>query len=196
MKPVTIRLPDHMIEALDEPDGPSRSQLVRDAVTHYIEEGHIEELPERYQTLAKRERAISEGRMNRERGKFRHKVREFFASRWQEGSTPEEAEAMSESFRAEAELYGDEYERFIEAVAGYYADEWVVTGRGDFPTTDEFTMMARGGNEPPEEAVEHAREIKEGALLDYSRTVEEVAKRYPLPVARNAAGEVFDADEI
>jgi hypothetical protein len=183
-----------MIDAYDEADG-NRSELMRDALREHIEDGRLDELPERYELLAARESAVAEGRLERERGKFRHNVREFFASRWREGSTPDEAEDMAESYRAEAELYGDEYEQFVEAVVSFYVDEWKVTGRPDFPTTDEFTMMARGAD-VPDEAREYAERVAEAGALRYEQTVDEVRKRYPLPVARAAAKEVHDADEV
>jgi hypothetical protein len=147
MKPVSIRMPDHLVRAYDRADG-SRSKVMRAILADAVESGEVSGVPDDLRTLAAVESIIDDGQLDKRRGTFRKRCATFFEDKWSDGyTTPDDAESMAGSWRREATLYGAEYVAWVDAVTGWYGERWepVDDRRPEWPDAGTFHDLAEPG---------------------------------------------------
>lgn len=193
MTPVSLRLPDHLVRAYDTADG-NRSKVMRRTLSEAVENGEVDGVPEDLRTLAAVESIIDGGQLVKRRGTFRKRVAEFFRDKWESGYVPpDDADAMAESWRDEAALFGEGYLAWTEAVLSWYREEWdpVDDRREEWP--DAGTFYERADPEAvdlDDRLVSTLRDARE-AGLSRDEAVARVSKFHPDATVEVAASRAW-----
>lgn len=146
MERVTIRLPSATKAAYDSADG-TRSALMRRRLNEAVVDGELQGVDPDLATLAEAEAAVDEGRLTRRRATFKSRCRSFFAEKWQAGGvTARDADALAETWRKEATLYGKLEIAFVTAVVEWYRENYQPREKPDFPSADLFVERAEPGD--------------------------------------------------
>jgi hypothetical protein len=194
MDRITLRLPGEIVAAFDRAEG-NRSELMRARLTEAVADGEIE-TPEEYQILAERQQIVTDGDLARKRGRFRERAHDYFADRWATGAvTPYDMDDLAETWRQEGALYGEDYLAFIEAMVGFYGDNWHPSagGRPDWPEPGHFLQEIDAVDvDVTEQLIETMKQAKRNGR-DRKTAIRTVSKWHPDSVAEQAASEVWDA---
>ena len=168
MRKVSLRLPDDLVAAYDAADG-SRSAVMRRRLAEAVEGGELSGVDDDLKTLAGIEAAKDRGRLTRRRGTFRERCYAFFGEKWKSGAvTPDDADDMAESWRHEAALFGPEYVAFVEAIIGWFREQWTVeTHRPGFPEATVF--LARSDPDAIDVSERLIEVLQDGKDRGYSR---------------------------
>jgi len=196
MKPTSIRLPDHILRAYDSADG-SRSKVMRQVLSEAVADGSVAGVDEDLQTLAAIERVVDDGKLEKRRGTFRKRCAQFFEDKWRSGYVPPaDMDSMAESWRREAAIYGEEYAAWVEAVVGWYRDNWepVDDRRDNWPDAGTFWHRTDPDAIDVEtRLVETMREARETGL-SRSEAIDRVSKFHAETTVRVAASRAWNDD--
>jgi hypothetical protein len=195
MKPISLRLPDHVVRAYDAADG-NRSKVMRRALAGAVEDGEVQGVPEDLRTLAAVESIIDDGQLKKRRGTFRKRVAEFFEEKWSSGYVPPgDADGMAESWRREATLYGAEHVAWVEAILTWYRDRWDPADdrRPEWPDAGTFYDAADPGSVAIDDRlVDTLRDAREAGLTR-DEAVARVSKFHPDGTVETAAARAWSA---
>lgn len=194
MQKVSIRLPAPVIDAYDDADG-TRSAVMRRRLVEAVDDGEVDGIGEDLQTLVERERAVDAGRLARKRGTFKQRAYDYFRDSWKGGAvTPADARDLAESWRDEAAIYGSEHVAFVEAVVGWYVDEWSALDRDQFPDPGVFVARSDPDAVDVEPRLVDVLDEAKRTGLDRDRAVDRVSKFHPDAAVDRAASEVWTDD--
>jgi hypothetical protein len=192
MRKVSLRLPGSLVSAYDRADG-TRSAVMRRVLSAAVADGEVEGVPDDLETLAERERVVERGELDRKAATFKRRTYDYFADKWDSGLvTPDDADRLAESWRREGAIYGAENVAFVDAIVGYWSENWTAAGRRDFP--EPATFLARADPDAvdaDERLVETMRDARNDGL-DRGEAVERVAKFHPRDTVEAAASVAFD----
>lgn len=193
MERVTIRLPSGTVRAYDSADG-NRSKVMRSVLSGAVADGQVEGVPEDLRTLAAVEDTVQKGALPRRRGTFRKRCAEFFKEKYRSGYvTPDDAEEMAESWRNEAVIYGAEYLAWVEAITGWYAENWDPSDavRSDWPDPGAFHARTDPDSvDVPERLVRVLQEAEAEGIAP-AEAVRRVSKYHDSAQVQAAAQQAF-----
>lgn len=193
MERVTLRLPRHLVAAYENAEG-NRSALMRRRLSEAVENGELKGVGEDLAILATREAIIDRGRLERERGKFKENVYQFFGERWDAGATPpSDADQLAESFRREAAIYGERHLAFVEAIVGWYRENWTLQGtRKPWPDAKTFHTRADPSQvNVTERLTDLLREARDELNMSKPEAIDRVGKFHDKATVEAAAAEVW-----
>jgi hypothetical protein len=196
MPRVTLRLPQNVITAFERADA-NRSKAMRAVLTDAVADGEVEGVPDDLRALAAVEGVVSGGELERRRGTFRRRCAEFYKDKFQSGYvTAADAEAMSESWRSEAAVYGDAYLAWVDAVVGWFTENWGPVSRPAWPQPGTFHARADpDAVDVRDRLVEVMREARDERGLDRETAVARLSKYHPDGRVESAAAVAFDGGE-
>jgi len=198
MKRISIRLPEDLIAAYDSADG-NRSAVMRRRLAEAVVDGELSDVDADLRTLAEAEAAKDEARLARRRGSFRERAHSFYGDKWSGGmTTPDDARDMAVSWETEAALYGADYVAFLDAMLGWFSDNWTIDPgrRPEWPDGSVFLGLADPSQvDVPERLIGTVEdELAEGRTA--GEIVDKLSAFHPESVARRAVALADGGDNV
>jgi len=193
MERVTVRLPRDVLAAIDAAEG-NRSAIIRRRLSEAVRDGELKNVPEDLKTLAEREAIVESGALDRKRATFKSRCHDFFKGRWDAGGvTGEDADTLAETWRQEAALYGEAHLSYVEAVVGWFRENYDATQsqKPTFPGADLFVAKAADVDVEVDEHLVSVLQNAAEAGADRDDAVKRIRANHDPAVVEAAADRAF-----